>query len=127
MWELLRWPIGLIAIGSAFGALFKAAPNRRQPGWGWLMTGAVISVLGWFLVSAGLSWYLNASGMFGDTYGPLAGFIGLMLWSQLSAIAILYGLSFAAQLEAFRAGVESPVEEPAGQPAQDEADVLVPV
>ncbi len=108
VWALLRWPLGLVALGLGLAALFKAAPNRHQPGLAWLSTGSAISVLGWFLVSAALSWYLNASGTFGDTYGPLAGFIGLMLWAQLSAIAILYGLSFAAQLEAFRAGVGSP-------------------
>lgn len=115
---LLRWPIGIIALGIGLAALFKAAPNRRQPALAWLATGSSISVLGWFLVSAGLSLYLNASGTFGDTYGPLAGFIGLMLWAQLSAITILYGLAFAAQLEAVRAGAEEPRDEE--HRAQDE-------
>jgi YihY family inner membrane protein len=107
-WAMLRWPVGLIALGLGLAALFKVAPNRKQPGYAWLLTGSVISLLGWVIVSAALSAYLNASGSFGETYGPLAGFIGFMLWAQLTAIAILYGLSFAAQLEAFRAGVESP-------------------
>ena len=31
-----------------------------------------------------------------------------MLWAHLSAIAILYGLAFAPQLEARRAGVTEP-------------------
>lgn len=108
---MLRWPLGIIALGLGLAGLFKAAPNRRQPALAWLLTGSTIAVLGWMLVSAGLSLYLNASGTFGDTYGPLAGFIGLMLWAQLSAIAILYGLAFAAQLEAFRAGVDGPRDE----------------
>ena len=110
-WAFLRWPLGIVALGAGLAALFKVAPNRRQPGISWLITGSVISLLGWFLVSALLSWYLNASGTFGDTYGPLAGFIGLMLWAQFSAVAILYGLAFAAQLEAVRAGVPEPADE----------------
>ncbi|NNF09578.1 MAG: hypothetical protein HKN74_04770, partial [Acidimicrobiia bacterium] len=75
-----------------------------QPSLSWLSIGGVVAVVLWFAVSVGLSFYLNASSVFGETYGPLAGVIGVMLWSQLSAIAILYGLSVDAQLEAIRAG-----------------------
>ncbi len=108
LWMWVRVPLGLVTLGAGLAALFKAAPNRRQPKWTWLATGGLIAVVGWFAVSALLALYLNASGTFGETYGPLAGFIGLMLWSQLSAIAILYGLSFAAELEAYRAGISEP-------------------
>lgn len=117
-WGSFRFPVAFIVLAGAFAVLFKFAPNRQQPAVPWLVTGGVISVLGWFVVSASLAWYINASSTFGETYGPLAGFVGVMLWSQLSAIAILFGLSFAAQLEAVRAGVDEPVE----QPAEDKSD-----
>ena len=45
---------------------------------------------------------------FGATYGPIAGTIGVLLWTFLSAVALFAGLALAAQLEAVRAGVESP-------------------
>ncbi len=124
MWTLVRWPVGLIALAGGLAALFKAAPNRTQPAMSWLMTGSAMAVIGWLIVSLALSAYLNASGTFGETYGPLAGFIGLMLWAQLSAIAILYGIAFAAQLEAFRAGDPGPLEEDADDRGT-EIDVLV--
>lgn len=38
----------------------------------------------------------------GDLYGPLAGTIGVLLWSFLTSAALLLGLAFAAQLEAVR-------------------------
>ena len=41
---------------------------------------------------------------FGDTYGPLAGLVALLLWALLSSIAVFYGGAVAAQLEAVRAG-----------------------
>ncbi|MBT8202076.1 MAG: YihY/virulence factor BrkB family protein [Acidimicrobiia bacterium] len=104
LWRLVRWPVGIAVLSVAFAALFKAAPNRSQPSLSWLSIGGVVAVVLWFAVSVGLSFYLNASSVFGETYGPLAGVIGVMLWSQLSAIAILYGLSVDAQLEAIRAG-----------------------
>jgi uncharacterized BrkB/YihY/UPF0761 family membrane protein len=38
----------------------------------------------------------------GQTYGPLLGIIGLLLWAYLTSIAIYLGLAFAAQLESLR-------------------------
>jgi uncharacterized BrkB/YihY/UPF0761 family membrane protein len=51
---------------------------------------------------------LTASSGFGETYGPLSGMIGVLLWAFLSSVAFYLGLAFAAQLEAVRAGVPEP-------------------
>ena len=53
--------------------------------------------------------FFSLSTSFGETYGALAGMVALLLWTLLSAIAIFYGAAVAAQLEAVRAGAESPV------------------
>ncbi len=112
LWTWFRWPIGMVALAVGLAALMRFAPNRRQPNVTWLATGGVVAAIGWVVVSAGLALYLNASGTFGDTYGPLAGVIGLALWAQFSAIAILYGVAVAAELEAERAGIREPRDEP---------------
>ena len=111
VWRWVRWPTGLVLLTLAFAILYRIVPNREQPSPSWLAVGSGIGVVGWFAVSAGLAFYFNASTSFGQTYGPLAGFIGIMLWAQLSAIAIFFGLAFAAQLEAERAGVTEPRED----------------
>lgn len=111
VWAWARWPIGVAALTLGLAGLFKLAPNRPQPAFSWLTLGSGVAVLGWLLVSLGLSIYLNASTTFGETYGPLAGFIGVMLWAQLSSIAIFYGLAVAAQVESERAGITSPTSE----------------
>lgn len=110
-WVWARWPIGIFLVVVALAALFKVAPNRDQPSFDWLMLGGGVAAFGWLVVSVGLAVYLNASKTFGETYGPLAGFMGLMLWAFLSAIAIFYGLAVSAQLEARRTGVDDPVVE----------------
>lgn len=99
-WEWLRWPLGTVLLAAGLAVLFKLAPNRKQPSLRWLLLGGGVSVAGWVLVSVGLSMYLNASTTFGDVYGPLAGFVGVMLWAFLSSIGIFFGLAVAAQLEA---------------------------
>lgn len=111
VWAWARWPIAVIALTLGLAGLFKVAPNRPQPAFRWLTLGGGVAVVGWLLVSIALSLYLNASTSFGETYGPLAGFIGAMLWAQLSSIAIFYGLAVAAQVESERAGITSPTTE----------------
>ena len=111
VWKWLRWPLGTAMLAAGLAALFKFAPNRRQPSLGWLLLGGGVAVAAWVLVSLGLSLYLNASTTFGDVYGPLAGFVGVMIWSLLSSIGIFSGLAVAAQLEAERAGASGPGED----------------
>lgn len=105
-WAWIRWPIGFFLLVTALAALFKVAPNRDQPRFDWLVLGGGVATLGWLLVSIGLAFYLNASKTFGETYGPLAGFMGVMLWAFLSGIAIFYGVAVSAQLESRRIGIE---------------------
>ena len=105
VWMVLRWPIGVALAGAGLAVLFRWAPRRRQPSWPWLAFGAGVSVAGWTLVTGALALFFNFSKTFGETYGSLAGLVALQLWTFFSALAILYGVAVAAQLEAVRAGV----------------------
>jgi YihY family inner membrane protein len=104
-WAVGRWPLGALCLGVAITVIFRTSPRRRQPTWSWLVSGTLLAITGVVLVSLLLSGYLAASSSFGDTYGPLAGFLGLLLWSYLSCLAVYLGLAFAAQLEAVRGGL----------------------
>ena len=115
-----RSGIALAAAGLA--VLFRWAPRRRQPGWPWLAFGAGVSVAGWTLVTGVLALVFNFSKTFGETYGSLAGLVALQLWTFFSALAILYGVAVAAQLEAVRAGVPE-----AQDLSKDEMTVAEPV
>jgi uncharacterized BrkB/YihY/UPF0761 family membrane protein len=54
------------------------------------------SALLWLCFMAVLVVYVEATGNFGATYGPIAGTIGVLLWTFLSAVALFLGLAFAA-------------------------------
>jgi uncharacterized BrkB/YihY/UPF0761 family membrane protein len=68
--------------------------------------GATFSAVLWLALTGALSVIVAATGSFGATYGPVAGTIAVLLWTLFSALAILFGLALAAQLEAVRAGVD---------------------
>ncbi|CAN5899817.1 YihY/virulence factor BrkB family protein [soil metagenome] len=105
LWMWLRWPIGLVAAVVAISVLYKVAPYRQQPPLAWMLVGGATGTVLWLAASVGLALYLTVSSTFSDLYGPLAGFIGLMFWAQLTGLALLGGLAVSAQLEAERAGV----------------------
>jgi len=109
IWDWLRWPTGLALTVTAVAVIFEWAPRRRQPSASWLAIGAAIAVVLWLLVSAGLAAYVAGSDAFGATYGPLTAVMALLLWANLTGVALFLGLAFAAQLEAVRAGLPSPI------------------
>jgi len=108
VWAAARWPVGTVLAITSIALLFEHAPRRRQPEASWLAFGAGTSALLWLCFMAVLVVYVEATGNFGATYGPIAGTIGVLLWTFLSAVALFLGLAFAAQLEAVRAGVPQP-------------------
>jgi YihY family inner membrane protein len=108
IWNVVRWPLGLGLAVAAIALLFERAPRRRQPEPSWLAFGAAMSTALWLVFMAVLVVYLELTGTFGETYGPIAGTIGVLLWTFLSSVALFLGLAFAAQLEAVRAGVPDP-------------------
>jgi YihY family inner membrane protein len=108
---VLRWPLAVLLTAAALGALFRWAPKRNQPALSWLAFGAGVAVVLWTLATILLALAFRLSSSFGDTYGPLAGIVALLLWTLLAAVSVLYGGAVAAQLEAVRAGVAEPRDE----------------
>jgi YihY family inner membrane protein len=107
-WDVIRWPLSLGLTVLAVALLFRHAPRRSQPTVSWLLLGAAIATVLWWLASLLLAAYVMVSGEFGQTYGALTGMIALLLWGNLTGIALFGGLAFAAQLEGMRIGVREP-------------------
>lgn len=108
VWDVLRWPFGLAALVVAVTVLFRHAPRRRQPGLSWLVVGAAVTVVIWLVASLLLALYVVLAAGFGDTYGPLTAMMALLIWANVTGIALLAGFALAAQLEAVRAGLPEP-------------------
>jgi uncharacterized BrkB/YihY/UPF0761 family membrane protein len=109
--RVLRWPVTVGLVIGTLALLFKLAPRRRQPEASWLVIGASFAAVLWLALTATLALIMGATDTFGATYGPVAGTIAVLLWTLFSALAVLFGLALAAQLEAVRAGVTAPAVE----------------
>jgi YihY family inner membrane protein len=108
VWDDARWPLAIVLVTIGLAAILRWSPRRHQPHWSWLTLGAALSVAIWVIVTLALGWFFHTSTTFGETYGPLAGIVALLLWAYLSSVAVLFGAAVAVQLEAVRAGVASP-------------------
>ena len=109
VFDVVRWPLGLAALVIAVTMLFRHAPRRQQPGLSWLAVGATVTVLLWLAASGLLGLYVVSAGNFGETYGPLTAVMALLLWANVTGVALLAGVALAAQLEAVRAGGSDPL------------------
>ncbi|MFL6114383.1 MAG: YihY/virulence factor BrkB family protein [Catenulispora sp.] len=114
-WELGRWPVGLVLALVSAGVLFRKAPRRHQPSASWLVFGAAVALVLWMAATALLAWYTSGTETFSATYGPLTVVLAFLIWANVSAVALFYGIAFAAQLESRRAGAGSPVTADPGE------------
>ncbi|GAB3956770.1 hypothetical protein GCM10027614_70160 [Micromonospora vulcania] len=119
IWTVVRFPLSLGLTVLAVAVLFRHAPRRRQPGLSWLFFGAGIATALWWLASLLLAAYVRFSEGFGQTYGALTGMMALLLWANLTGVALFGGLAFAAQLEALRIGVREPAQPDLWEPEAD--------
>jgi uncharacterized BrkB/YihY/UPF0761 family membrane protein len=116
VWNVGRWPLGLLLLVVAIAVMLNHSPRRRQPSLGWLVLGSGIAVTLTAVATVVLAVYVHVGDSFGDVYGPLAGVFALLLWSLLSSIALFYGAAVCAQLEACRAGLPEPAIDDPGRP-----------
>ncbi|MCU1363199.1 MAG: ribonuclease [Acidimicrobiaceae bacterium] len=128
VWGVARWPLGVGLTAIAVTVLFRWSPRRRQPSLSWLAFGSGLSVVLWGLATVGLGLFYASSSSFGETYGPLAGVVALLVWSLLSSFSLFYGAAVAAQLEALRTGEPMPQDatkvaesDPASDSTREEA------
>jgi YihY family inner membrane protein len=103
-WSILRWAVGVALVVVAMTVIFRVVPNRRQPGFSWLLSGTTVAVVGWIAVTLLLGLFYEHVTVLGGSYGPLLGIIALLVWAYGTGLAVLFGLAFAAQLEAERSG-----------------------
>jgi membrane protein len=95
-WLLGQWPILIVGLLVAFGAVLFFGPNVEHPRWSFLSVGAGLAVALWLVASGGFAIYLAFFGSYNKTWGSLAAVIIMLTWLWLSALAFL----FAAEVDA---------------------------
>jgi membrane protein len=103
IFDIVKWPVLVIAAGLLIALLYWAAPNARLGGFRWITPGSVLAVLVWLIVSAGFAFYISKFATYNKTYGALGGVIIFLVWLWLTNVAVLLGAEFDAELGRARA------------------------
>ena len=97
--QVVRWVGLVLAFVIALAVLYRVAPDRDSPRFRWVTPGALVATVLWVIASIGFSVYVDQFGSYGDTYGPIAGVVVLLLWLFITAWVILFGGEINAESE----------------------------
>ena len=98
-WNIVRWPIILLAVVLAVAILYYATPNVKQPKFRWISIGAGVAIVAWIVASVLFAVYVSNFGSYNKTYGALAGVIVFLLWLWITNLALLFGAELDSELE----------------------------
>ena len=96
--DWLRWPVLFVGYAAALAVIYRYGPCRQKARWRWLTPGALFAAGTSVAVSFLFSWYLTTF-VRTDSYGPLAAFMGFLLWMWISVQIILMGAELNAEIE----------------------------
>lgn len=130
IWPILRYALAITFIVIAIEGLYYMAPNLKQR-FVHILPGAVVAVIGWILLSDGLSVYFHRFAHLNKTYGVLGGGIGLLIWLYWSGFLILLGAELNSEILQVRGDGTLPLKQPPPQKvkptAATTADAATPV
>lgn len=101
-WYVGQWPILLVGLLVAFGAVLFLGPDIENRRWRFLTLGAGIAVALWLAASGGFAIYVSLFGSYNQTWGSLAAVIIMLTWLWLSALALLFAAEVDSETERTR-------------------------
>ena len=123
LFDWLRWPVLFVGYVAALTLIYRFGPCRQKARWRWLTPGALFAAAASVAVSFLFSWFLTTF-VRTDSYGPLAAFMGFLLWMWISVQIILMGAELNAEMERQTAidtttGAPAPIGERGAQVADN--------
>ncbi|HKZ51730.1 MAG TPA: YihY/virulence factor BrkB family protein [Candidatus Acidoferrales bacterium] len=105
----MLWTVGYFALAVLTATLVLAAlyhhlgPDRRQR-WDEVLPGAALAMMLWWVVTSAFGYYVRRLAIYDFLYGGFAAAIGLLIWMYLSAVVVLIGEQFNAEMASLRSG-----------------------
>ena len=90
-WDWTRVPLTVVVLALWAATVYHVAPSHGSP-WRWELPGAVLSAVGWIVVSYGLRIYFDAADSdTNEVLGAIGGALSLMFWLFALATGFLVG------------------------------------
>ncbi len=88
----------LVAAGLAT-VLYRFAPSREEPRWGWITPGSLFTATAWLALTRLFGLYLTNVTSYEKTYGALGAVIAFLTWIYLSAYVLIIGAELNSEVE----------------------------
>jgi len=111
-WPIVQHVLAAILMVLAIEGLYFMAPNVKHSFLASL-PGAVSAVVGWIVLSDGLSFYFQTFEHLNKTYGVLGGGIALLVWLYWSGFIILMGAELNSEIVKLKRDRQAAVPQPA--------------
>ncbi len=104
----LLWNAGYYSLAVVTATLVLATlyyfltPNVRRR-WDDVLPGAALAMGLWWIVTTGFGFYVTRVAIYDVLYGGFGAAIGLLVWMYLSAVVVLIGAQFNAEMASLRA------------------------
>jgi len=97
IWNILRSGVVIVALILVFAGIYRYAPAKKIR-WKEVLPGAIVSSLGWVLLSMAFSFYINNYSNYSRVYGSLAAVFILMIWLFLTSMIFIFGVEINSVL-----------------------------
>lgn len=98
IWNILRYAIVIIMMILIFAMIYKLTPAKRIK-FKNVLPGAIVSTIGWLVVSLGFSFYVNNFSHYSRFYGSIWTVFVLMIWLFITSIVFIFGVELNSILE----------------------------
>lgn len=102
IWNISRYLIVVFMMVLIFASIYRYTPAKKVP-WREVYSGAIVSTLGWIIVSLGFSYYINNIANYSRLYGSVGAVFILMTWLYITSIILILGAEINS---VFRIGVK---------------------
>jgi membrane protein len=90
IWNISRYLIVVFMMIWIFACIYRYTPAKKVP-WKEVYPGAVVSTLGWIIVSLGFSYYINNIANYSRLYGSVGAVFVLMTWLYITSMILILG------------------------------------
>lgn len=90
IWNLSKTIILVCMMVLTFAWIYRYTPCRRMQ-WSEVLPGALISTIGWVIISYGFAYYVNNFSNYSRLYGSLGAVVVLMTWIFLTSLILIIG------------------------------------
>lgn len=90
VWNISRYLIVVFMMILIFASIYRYTPAKKIS-WGEVYPGAIVSTLGWIMVSLGFSYYINNIANYSRLYGSVGAVFVLMTWLYITSMILILG------------------------------------